>query len=230
MAQFTYSELIAQTLSRLSMVDGTGVQVYSEEKILNYFIGCRDQLLMDQEYPWDLSYNVMTLNGVDGKTTAPSEGVYGPTDLLAVYRAASDRPIPLLPRAINPARITGTTPMYLQFLPTPLDLLEDNGQRYLFKIWPITSTGDVTVVTKPYHFIAVDQPVTLDREALILWACAMHETSDAANPAQAQVFMSQYSAHINNIKKRGMDIPSMKNPRSVSYLQDWTDPDTEGYY
>lgn len=229
MAEQIYSDLVQQVLTRMSMVNGTGVQVYSEEKIIQYFIACYKQLLMDKEFPWDLQYDTRTLNGTDGKITSVINNVTKPTNLLAVYRQDSDRPIPMLPRSVNPLRISGTMPLYLQLLPRGSDLLDDAAGRYLFRLWPSGATGDVIVVTQPDHLITADRVVTLDDEALTLYACAMHESSDGANPAQAQVFMRQYETYIENMKRRSMGMAVSKNPKSISYLQDWTDPDVEGW-
>ncbi|MFM2456623.1 hypothetical protein QU896_29335, partial [Citrobacter freundii] len=77
------------------------------------------------------------LDGTTGKITAPITGCRERAkDIRMVLFSNNHTPIPILAQGVNPYKLSGTMPRYLE----PLSVSGDPTGEYLFRIWPLTAT------------------------------------------------------------------------------------------
>lgn len=192
MAFKTLGELIVACEKRLSEVAGTAVQVYSEDT-LAYLIQEGYDFCINQAW-WDhlMVWEQRTLDGINGRVTNDITTIQDYFDIRAVFRDGSDRPLPTLPRDLNPFRLSGTTPLYYGADQTP---------RRLLSVWPKTATGVIFIhgrQTRATDFSA-DDVVMFDDVAMLNYACWKMSSDDGANPGQVEDFKATFNQRMKQL-------------------------------
>jgi len=188
----TLAELNSRVAQRLSMVSGTSIQTYAEDRIAE-MIQHKFDIVWD-EFWWP-NYNkwaTWVLDGATGVvTTDLTDIVKRFEDIRGVYIAGNDIKITLLGSETNPNTYTGTTPLVYE---------AHNVASRVFKVWPITATGslDVNYRTKPDNFIATDT-VDIDDQLMILGATWDYLEDDGTNPSATQKFQTLFEDRMSQL-------------------------------
>ena len=90
----------------------------------------------------------------------------------------------------------GTTPIHYDALSPTVD----NVTSRVFRIWPLASTGDITLRfrTKPATFTAEDE-IVFDDQVLILGATYDYLEDDGTNPNATQKFEALFENRVNQL-------------------------------
>lgn len=197
-----FDDLIQQVIRRLSMVDGTGVQLYSEDiigdMIQHKFDVLFDRIFWKQFCEWEL----FTLDGTLGVVTANlTDKIKRFDDIGAIYPSNSNTPITVLSKTINPLTLgSGTTPIHY-------DAYNADASK-VFKIWPKSATGDIMVYyrTKPAKFTG-NVEVNFDEQVLVLGTCYDYLEDDASNPGATAKFKNLFESRRKQIEDLHQQAP-----------------------
>lgn len=203
MADLTVTELSQKIITRISQVPGTGVQLYSEDRIADMIQQRFDMIFYD--YAW-AQFQSMYLNatldastGVVTQNLAPYFKNYRDIDF--VFWDQDINPLPEAPRRFNPATVTGTRGRFIRPNPNP---------QKLFQLLPLASDGIVHVVgrLKPDNF-EPSTVVPFDSLAMILGVTGDYLEDDASNPGAAEKFNMWFEQRIAQLKEveNGKDQP-----------------------
>lgn len=204
---YTLTELVQRTITRLSMVSGVAVQVYSEDRIAEMiqhkFETTRDMLWWDDMMQWQT-----LTQGANGRPTENVVRALPPSPLgdeIVInqfkdvqYAWHPNRPYPLkdMPRRMNPtaAMRTGAT-LYkvpdaakvIRFLPT------EPGRVMMvrYRMWyPLFNPNDI---------------VPMDDQLLILGSAWDYLEDDGTNPGQAEKFRNLYNDRLRQLLSQEND-------------------------
>ncbi len=191
MVSATVQQIVDDALTIIGEVAGSGVQTYSEDRIMRDVIRSFNLLFKKYAWPQYLDWVHLTLDGTTGIiTTDALEGVKDFEDFISVNPNGKDEGLPTLPKGINPFRLTsGTDPLYW----TSLHATHANYNKRKIKIYPITATGDIDVCAKFYPITSTSNDWTLesllelDRDMLAYGTAFMTLAADDLNPQGAGV-------------------------------------------
>lgn len=209
----TFESLITRVQQRLSMVAGTAVQVYAEDRIAEMLQHKFDILFDDYWWPEYNEWSTWTLDGSTGVvTTDLTNLVKRFEDIRTIYLGGTDSDIVPLPSDFNPNKLTGTTPVYYE---------PHSSASNVFKVWPIASTGtlDVNYRTKPATFSDSDE-VRLDDQVLILGAAYDYLEDDGGNPGATQKMLNLFNQRLQQLKGLNNKKPiplDRRHPRPESF-------------
>ena len=195
----TLSQLIVRTADRLSMVAGTGVQTYAEDRIAEMIQHKFDVLFDEVFWPQFLSWNKLTLDGTLGLvTTDLTELIKRYEDIRVIFPENSNTPLTIISGlTTNPYELSGTAPIHYEALgPT-----STYSTSRVFNVWPKASTGDIIIQyrTKPDTFVSTDE-INFDDQALILGTVFDYLEDDGTNPNASQKFQLMFEARIKQLK------------------------------
>ena len=201
----TLNDLVQRTITRLSMVNGTSVQTYAEDRIASY-IQDKFNALFDEAW-WDQFVDriTLTLDGVSGTHTGDlSLLVKRYQDIQKVFPEGSDKCLTRLPTTINAARLSGGTPIYISAQPN---------MNKVFRVYPINAIGNINIVyrTKPDRFLPNDI-VNFDEDALVLGAAYDYASDDATNPMQVDKLKVMFESRVLQLKEALMDVATTLDP------------------
>lgn len=222
----TLQEIVEEVIRRLSEVPGLGTQVYAEERIVRLVNSAFKFIRTHAEWPELMQWYTRTLDGTTGKVTVPLINVLGPKDLKAVFPENSDRKLSILPTSINVNKLIGATSRWVQLLGVIDDPLV-NDARYLFKVWPIQSTGNLNILVKHNRVWGdshMEDEMWLDDEAIVLHCCMREANSDGANPAEQNDFSEQFKDRMRQLTRDNHRFPTELNPGGVTTPYTWFDP------
>jgi hypothetical protein len=207
----TLSTLIDRIADRLSMVAGTGVQTYAEDRIAEMVQHKFDVLFEEVFWPQFLTWATWTLDGTLGViTTDVTELLKRFEDIRVVFPENSNTPLTKISAiTTNPFELSGTTPIHYESLGPTVS----NKVTRVFQIWPKTSTGDIIVQyrTKPDTFVSTDE-IDFDDQALILGAVFDYLEDDGTNPNATQKFQLLFEARVNQLKNTFNSAPISLDP------------------
>lgn len=203
----TMSNLIQDTITRLSMVAGVSVQVYSENRIAmmiqHKFEIVRDMLWWDDMMVWQ-----ELTQGADGR---PVENVVRALpdvpvgteivinqykDIQYAWDNTHSNPLKSLPKRLNPRAVMreGKT---LYRVPDEASVI-----RFL----PFYSGKQMMVrYKKHYGVFGPADIVPMDRELLIAGACYDYLEDDGTNPGQTDKFRNFYNDRLTQLVKQEND-------------------------
>ena len=207
----TLTELITRTADRLSMVAGTGVQTYAEDRIGEMIQHKFDVLFEEVFWPQFLTWAQFTLDGTLGIiTTDVSTLLKRFEDIRVVFPQNSTTPLTKISAlSTNPFELSGSVPIHYEAL-GPTDA---NKTSRVFQIWPKTSTGIIVMQyrTKPDTFIGTDE-IDFDDQALILGATFDYLEDDGSNPNASQKFQLLFEARVKQLKNSFNSAPISLDP------------------
>jgi len=161
----TVREVVDAVIGAVGEVPGSGVQVYSEDRIREQVERTFDFVLL--KYPWEayMKWLTLTLDGTTGIANADvTANIRGLHDVIKVFRDGSDVGLPRLPTFDNPYLITGTTPKFYTMLPAD----HASAETRIFQFYPLTATGVVYVKTRIYPTSFVfDAELHMDKTLLV---------------------------------------------------------------
>lgn len=206
-------DLVQEVIREASMVAGTAVQIYSEETIIdklwNSFSTVFD-LELWPDYRFDL---IAALDGTTGTiTTDISTLAKRFQDINKVFPGTANTPLAQLPVNFNMANVTGTTARYIGASSDP---------RRVFKVYPVTATGNVTIVgkTRPTKFTAGDtHNIGIDDRVLVYGAAWQLTSSDAVNPNEIDRLSAQFEARLSQLRMSLHDHPILLDDRTSGNL------------
>jgi len=195
----TLTQLITRTVDRLSMVAGSGTQIYAEDRIAE-MIQHKFDILFDKAFwPQFLTWAQWTLDGTLGiVTTDLSSLVKRFEDIRVIFPQNSTTPLTKMSAlTTNPFELSGTQPIHYEAL-GPNDT---NKTSRVFQIWPKTSTGTIVSQyrTKPATFVGTDE-IDFDDQALILGAVFDYLEDDGTNPNATQKFQLLFEARVKQLE------------------------------
>jgi len=196
----TLAQLIARSADRLTMVAGTGVQVYAEDRLGEMIQHKFDVLFKEVFWPQFCTWYTWTLDGTLGVVTTDLTDILKQfDDIQVIFPENSNTSLTKLSNlTTNPFTLAGTTPIHYGALgPT-----ETNKITRVFNVWPKTATGDITVRvrTEPDTFVLTDE-VDFDDQALILGTVFDYLEDDGTNPNATQKFQFLFEARVKQLKK-----------------------------
>jgi predicted nuclease of predicted toxin-antitoxin system len=207
----TLSQLIVRTADRLSMVAGTGVQTYAEDRIAEMIQHKFDVLFDEVFWPQFLTWGTFTLDGTIGIiTTDLTTLLKRYEDIRVIFPDASTTPLTKMsPLTTNPYTLSGNTPVHYESLGST----DINKTSRVFQIWPKSATGNIIVQyrTKPDTFISTDN-IDFDDQALILGAVFDYLEDDGTNPNATQKFQLLFEARIKQLKNTFNSAPISLDP------------------
>lgn len=182
-----YGDLIQATIRRLRQVTGQATQLYSQDEIARLLV--EQYEIVRSERWWDhlMSRVAVQLDGVTGTPTVGFAGAReGFRDIQAIYYRNISTQLPQLTRDVNPYRLTGTYPRFVE----PLAYADDAAEpRKLFRIWPLESVTDASTPIRVLYrrdpvdlFIDNTVVVPFDSGVLINMAAARYLAQDGTNP------------------------------------------------
>jgi predicted nuclease of predicted toxin-antitoxin system len=207
----TLDQLINRTADRLSMVAGTGVQVYAEDRIAEMIQHKFDVLFDEVFWPQFLTWAEWTLDGTLGVvTTDLTDLIKRFDDIRVIFPDNSSTALTkVAPLTTNPFTLSGTTPIHFQAL-GPGD---SNKTTRVFHVWPKGATGDIIVQyrTKPDTFVITDT-IDFDDQALILGSVFDYLEDDGTNPSATQKFQLLFEARVRQLKNTFNNSPISLDP------------------
>ena len=192
----TLEQLITRVTQRLSMVAGTGVQIYAEDRIAEMIQHKFDVLFDEEFWPQFSSWQTLTLDGSTGiVTTDLTDTLKRFDDIQVIFPENSHTPIARLSGlTTNPFELSGTEPLFYDANP--------GSTSRPFLIWPKTATGDVIVNlrNKQDSFVAGDT-IDFDDQANILGSTYDYLEDDGTNSNATQKFQQLFEQRVNQLKK-----------------------------
>lgn len=193
------------------MVAGSGVQIYSEDRIAEMIQHKFDVLFEEAFWPQFCTWYTWTLDETLGiVTTDLTEILKRYEDIQVIFPDASNTALTKVSSlTLNPFTLSGTTPIHYESL-GPGDT---NKTTRVFQIWPKASTGDIIarVRTKPDTFVSTDE-VDFDDQALILGATFDYLEDDGTNPNATQKFQLLFEARVKQLKNTFNSAPISLDP------------------
>ena len=205
-----FSKLIADVVERVSLVPGTGTQVYAEDRIAQMLQDKFDAVFSELWWPDYTRWFTRTIDGSTGLatldlrsegTTLPSsdgDGIATFLDVRAVYISTRDDALPHTPRGINPNRLTGTVARYIEGI-------QDSK---LIKFWPITATSTVNIHARSHPGTFNNASVVyMDRMLLVAGATWDYLEDDATAPGAAEKFQVAFESRLQQLKELSAQHP-----------------------
>ena len=149
---------------------------------------------------WDhlTTWQTRELDGITGRVTVPFTGARERMrDVQAVHHGASNQPLSMLTQHMNPGR----SHRHQSSCVEALSVLDDPTGEYLFRVWPIASTGTVyaRVRADPGNvFTDAGVVVPFDASVLINGTCMKYAIGDATNPGMAMEFDRAYNERVSS--------------------------------
>lgn len=167
--------LAQRAIIECSLISGTGVQKYAEpqmqQRIVDAFF-----LLFDEHF-WDrfCTWRQFTLDGVTGLPTATESALAESRDIFGIWPGIGEERLPKLPITKQPYTLSGTTPVFVETV----------AANPFFRIWPLASTGNVSMRyrVRPTTLRSnYNTEVPFDDLTVIYLAALMRLADDGANP------------------------------------------------
>lgn len=223
MAEFKLmSDLVTDVQRELSQVPGIGTQAYSEDYIVQLLTAGFKVVFREEFWPHLSEWFQKTLDGSTGQWSGAGVDVYVLQDVRCVYGPKDRyRPLPHLPRHINPYEIAGTTPRYVE---------GRNGASTgkPFRIWPLAATGTITfqarVMPDDEVFLSSSSDeVPFDDLTLVYYAAWQYIENDGSNPGQAEKLKNMFEARLAQEKKNLANLPIDLDPRMAQSNSEWVE-------
>jgi hypothetical protein len=229
MAFLSYTDLIQATIRRLRQVTGQATQLYSQDEIARLIV--EQYEIVRSERWWDhlMSRAEAQLDGTTGQPTVGFAGAReGFRDIQAIYYRNISTQLPQLTRDVNPYRLTGTYPRFVE----PLAYVDDDVEpRKLFRIWPL---GSVTTVDTPIRVLYRRDPTDLftdnavvvpfDSSTLINMSAARYLAQDGTNPGAVGDLNNTALIRLDQLRKSHDNTVIMLDQRTTTPgLNEWAE-------
>jgi len=206
----TFHDLIFRSLVELRQEPGVSVQQYAEDTIAAIL---QRQFNIFFDHYWWPTYTtnreVFTLNGFDGQVIEDlTTKIKRTDDIRFIWYGSETTPLSAMPAHMNAV----TFRRYYETVPNDK----------LFRIWPVTTTGYVTITyrTKPAPFLP-DDDVKIDDDLLVCATCFNYLADDEDAPNAIKKFQeatAKREAQLREAMNRG---PIPFGSPAASPFTDW---------
>lgn len=221
MADKTVSALITEIQLELRQMAGPAVQIYGQPVLMAKINDAFIEFFDDKEINWKrfLDYTTYTLDGTTGQATVAVNTSYAEFgDILSVFPAESDIPLPTWNKRRNPALVSSGYPTFVA---------PSGDATKVFKVLPVTATGDVVVLGKKrpatWPFDDLEDIVPFDYLAIKHYIVWQELLTDGDNPSATQkaqaLFTNRYNTLIDNERRHGV----AKNGDNAQVPNRWFD-------
>lgn len=189
------SEIITFVQKELSQIAGVTVQIYSEDLIAQKVQTSFELLYSDRSWKRFQTFETYTLDGTTGRVTGNVSTTFKQfEDIYKIYPVGYDQPLSVYSMERNPAALTGTF---------PLEYTADRTANKIFRVLPITATGQIAVVGRIGYStpFAADEVVPFDYLALGFMTAWQYAVDDASNSAMIDKFKALFDTRIAQLKK-----------------------------
>lgn len=194
----------------MSLVQGQGMQPYSDDQIGGYLSDSHDDITSEAVWPEMVTTLFRTLDGTTGKATVAFSLADGVTDykqIKHVYVDSVRRELPLSSGYQNPLL---QVPLVSYSV---LSIKDDPNKQFLIKINPPTTAGQLAIVanlkadlSNPTTVIPIDDLLHVYR------ATWMYAVDDATNPGQVEKYLNLYNNRWKTIRANVNTGPYAMNP------------------
>lgn len=229
MAMRTLTDLIQKTIVRLRMVAGASTQLYAEDAIAQMLEETYEMVRVQRWWDHLMKWENQQLDGTTGFITGTITGARERfRDVQHIFYAGNSQPLPLMSPDINPYRLTGTSPRFIEPLSTDDDAEGDK----LIRVWPITA---VTTVDKPLRIRVRLDPVNVftdpskivpfDATCLINGAAFKYAADDGTNPASVASLQAAFDTRLRQLQEQHDKAVILLDPRQANPvgLDRWTE-------
>lgn len=194
----TLEKLVQRIIQRLSMYQGTSVQVYAEDRIMQMVLDQYD-LVMDS-FAWNnLSHwKKFTLSGIKGYCGEKvSDYIVNFGDIIAIKIKDADNSLLRLHSTTIPEEVTGDIPHY--YMPA-----NENADK-IFQVVPFTAQGDIYVnirgrLNTNDTQIDPETVIPFDSSYLVYAVCVDYLADDASSNMQYEKFKNLRDERLRQLK------------------------------
>lgn len=229
MAMLTLTDLIQKTIVRLRMVAGASTQLYAEDAIAQMLEETYEMVRVVRWWDHLMQWSNQQLDGSTGLITGTVTGARERfRDVQHTLYAGNNQPLPLMSPDINPYRITGTTPRFIE----PLNTADDPSGDKLIRVWPMAA---VTTADKPIRMRVRLDPVGVftnpstiipfDATCLINGAAFKYAADDGTNPASVASLQTAFETRLRQLQEQHDRAVILLDPRqgNLQGLDEWTE-------
>jgi hypothetical protein len=229
MAMLALTDLIQKTIVRLRMVAGPATQMYAEDAIAQMLEETYEMVRVQRWWDHLMRWENHQLDGTTGIITGTIVGARERfRDVQHVLYAGNNQPLPIMSQDINPFRLTGTTPRFVE----PLNVADDAAGTKLIRVWPLTA---VTVSDKPIRLRVRVDPVNIftdpalvvpfDATCLINGAAFKYAADDGTNPASVSSLQSAFDMRLRQLQEQHDRAVILLDPRqgNLQGLDEWSE-------
>lgn len=206
----TVAEAIVKVARNMSLIEGQNMSPYSDDQISQYLSNAHDMLTSKYTWPELTASFQKTLDGSTGKVTVAFTAANGITDYKQIKHIWSEnvlRELPQISGVVNPLQQSSVIGY------TILNITEDPTKQYLFKIQPITWTGQIMIQANLKADFSDPTTVIPIDDLLHIWiATWMYAEDDATNPAQAEKYLKLWEDRIKDVRSNVNTGPYALNP------------------
>ena len=220
MSFLSLTDLRQRVIRRLRQVQGANTQLYSEQVIDDMLLEAYDMCRSSRWWDHLMSWEVRELTGTNGLITAPLIGARQRyRDVRYVVVGTTSTALPVLSVGVNPYRLSGTYPRYIE----PLSVSDDPNGTLLFRVWPLTASAPAAVPLRiqlrkdpPNVFTDPATIVPFDSICLINRASALYAADDNANPTQVESLDSVFKERLTQLQMQHDSAPIVLDSRFSS--------------
>lgn len=210
----TVNEIIQQCISRLSMVGGTSVQKYAEDKLFYMVVEKYENLFEEQFWNRHCFWQKFTLDGLTGTLIETVSNYFDRLeDIQSISISNNTQPLALLQPSIIPSSVEGSTPRFF---------IQHEIVSKVVKIIPVTSTGSVYIRYRKRNtpLKATDQ-VEFDKNCIVYAVCADY-LSDDGDQMNSQKFNELFHQRLEKLKANdNTGVTRFAGQNAYDFLTQW---------
>lgn len=210
----TLNQIIQHCISRLSMVIGTSVQTYAEDRIklmvIEKFETLFDEIFWNRHTVW----KPFTLDGLTGTLVENVSDFFDRlSDINRISVSNNNVPLTSLSASLIPDLITGSSPKFYT---------QHENSSKVVKIVPFTSVGKVYINYRVRPKIAdVGDEVPFDENCIVYAVCAdyLSDDGDAQNSSKFNELFHQRLEKLKSMDNN--DITSFSSNGQIDSINEW---------
>lgn len=198
----------------MGQISGPSTNRYSDELMRQNVEHAFKHVFREAFWPRYSSYAQFTLDGTTGLVTDDlTILIKDVKDIDAVWVANHSSGLPLLPTTVNPYALSGTRPRFVELT---------NSDK-VFRIWPRTATGQVTVRyrTLPTLPFDLDDTIYVNDMVLVYATCWWTFDKDGDNPGAAKLMQGLLLDTLKTEKRLLLNLPLAHNDSAGSIPLQW---------
>ena len=210
----TANDIIQHCIARLSMVSGTSVQKYAEDKLFYMIVEKYEALFEERFWKNQCFWKKFTLDGASGTLIENIVDYFDRLeDIEFIVVNNNDGPLAALGSNIIPDDVAGSTPCYY---------MQNEVAEKVVKIVPYTSTGTVNIrYRKRRTPIKASDFVYFDESCIVYAVCADY-LSDDGDSANAQKFNELFHQRLLTLKANETNaLTTFDSSTSSNFLTSW---------
>lgn len=205
MAYETLGNLATIVQRKLSLVVGSSIQTYAEDRITDAIQEAYQFIFKHRYWPDSIQWETVTLDGTTGRPTVDFVSIQQPDDILNIFPSDSDAPLRRTPASINPNRLTGTQAAFFDHV----------NDAKLLRVWPLTATDTLNVAGRvAITTFQTSTTIPADSTFIALWAAWYLMESDGDNPGGAAMLQGLMESRLATLVERIDNAPIQLSPYS----------------